>query len=214
MPINSVYVLEDHPQTLKQLCNAVEGDERLELIGRGSSLADAQLFLESDVHVDAVLADLGLPDGNGIDFIKQLQQLENKPKVLVITAFGDDHNVISAIEAGATGYLLKERQNTDIANAICSVLAGESPISPSIARHLLKRFQNHSAEPAPVDITAREIEVLQMIVKGFTFKEIAENMEISVNTISSHVQNIYEKMSVNSRSEAAFEAVQLGLVKL
>ena len=214
MPINSVYVLEDHPQTLKQLCDAVEGDERLELFGSGASLAEAQVFLESNTQVDAVLADLGLPDGNGIDFIKQLQQLKNKPKVLVITAFGDDRNVISAIEAGATGYLLKERQNTDIADAICSVLAGESPISPSIARHLLKRFQSSEAEPKSIDVTAREIEVLQMIVKGFTFKEIAENMEISVNTISSHVQNIYEKMSVNSRSEAAFEAVQLGLVKL
>ncbi len=214
MPASRIYVLEDHPQTLKQLCEAVEADGRLELVGSGSSLADARCFLDSNTNVDAVLADLGLPDGNGIEFIKQLQKLKSKPKVLVITAFGDDHNVISAIEAGATGYLLKERQNTDIADAICSVLAGESPISPSIARHLLKRFQSPETEPETIDVTAREIEVLQMIVKGFTFKEIAEYMEISVNTISSHVQNIYEKMSVNSRSEAAFEAVQQGLVKL
>ena len=212
--INRIYVLEDHPDTRRYLCSSIEDDPRLELIGEGASIEEAEAFVRSGVEVDAMLVDLGLPDGNGVDFIKSLQKLHKVPQIVVITAFADDKNVFSAIEAGANGYLLKEQQKGDIANSLFGVLNGESPISPSIARLLLSQYQSSKNQPAESKFTPREIEVLELTVKGFTFKEVAEMMCISINTVNSHIQNIYEKLSVNSRSQAVFEAVQLGIIKL
>ena len=211
-----VFVLEDHPGTRGQLLEAVRSEPRLAIAGEAATLAEASDWLSTSGDATVALVDIGLPDGNGIDFIRALAGLPSPPAVLVITAFGDEKVVVEAIEAGATGYLLKERDAAHITESILTVVEGGSPISPSIARHLLKRFrepvEEHKAEA--VTLTQREEEVLRQVVKGFSYKEIAENLDLSVHTVTSHIQHIYRKLSVRSRGEAVFEAIQLGLVDI
>jgi DNA-binding NarL/FixJ family response regulator len=123
--------------------------------------------------------------------------------------------VVAAIEAGARGYLLKDGSEAEIAEAILELKAGGSPISPQIARHLLRRFQE--PDPAPQtapSLTDREREILDLVVRGFTFSEIAKGLDISTHTVTTHVRHIYRKLEVRSRGEAVYEALSLGLVKL
>jgi DNA-binding NarL/FixJ family response regulator len=209
-----VFVVEDHPVTRRQLVGAVVDDLRLDLAGSAGSLAEATRWWQQGGRAAAALVDLGLPDGNGIDFIHLVAAGAAAPAILVITAFGDEKNVVSAIEAGATGYLLKERDPAHIADLIMTVLEGGSPVSPSIARHLLKRFREPMAGRTAVALTEREEEVLRLVVKGFSYKEIADGLGLSVHTVTSHIQHIYRKLSVRSRGEAVFEAIQMGLVDI
>jgi DNA-binding NarL/FixJ family response regulator len=137
----------------------------------------------------------------------------------VITIFGDEPHVVGALEAGALGYLLKDGTPEYIGASIVDMLAGGSPISPAIARHLLRRFRGDAparageAESVP-PLSEREGEVLRLIVKGFTYAEIAELLGVSAHTVTTHVRGIYRKLEVHSRSEAVYEALQLGLVKV
>ena len=208
----SVFILEDHDGTAKRLQEAIAGDQRLTLAGRANSLAGARSWWSSQTRSTAVLVDLGLPDGSGIDFIRQICTDHKPPVVLVITVFGDEKHVVSAIEAGAMGYLLKDSDPLQISDSICSVLAGGSPMSPSIARFLLKRFHVQEPEAPSIALTAREREVLQLVVKGYSYKELADSLSLSIHTVTSHIQHIYRKLAVRSRGEAVFEALQLGLV--
>ncbi|MGB1110908.1 MAG: LuxR C-terminal-related transcriptional regulator, partial [Gammaproteobacteria bacterium] len=134
-------------------------------------------------------------------------------EAMVITVFGDEKHVVDALAAGAGGYLLKDDSFTEIGAAIEQLLAGGAPISPAIARHLLKRFQPKPEPALPERLTNREQEILKSIAKGYTAKEIAELEGVTYYTVTTHVKNIYRKLAVNSRTEAIFEAIQLGLIQ-
>lgn len=208
-----VFVLEDDPETRRRLSADVVAHASLCLAGSAGSLAEAGDWWNGGGRADVALVDLGLPDGNGIDFIRTITAGDDAPAVLVITALGDEKHVITAIEAGAMGYLLKERGPDHVVDSILTVLDGGSPISPSIARHLLKRFRPEGKQQDPVStLTKREEEVLRLVIKGYSYKEIATALGLSFHTITSHVQHIYRKLSVRSRGEAVFEAIQLGLL--
>lgn len=170
---------------------------------------------------EVLLLDLGLPDGNGIELIKYIEGHGVRTGVIVMTAFGDERSILDAISAGAVGYLLKDEEHQAIETSIAQMLKGGSPISPSIARHLLKRFQGEQSLPkkklfrqqtGKMQLTTREFEVLQKISKGFTSKEISEMESLSYHTVTTHIRNIYKKLSVNSRAEALFEAYSMGLL--
>lgn len=212
----TVLVVEDHPVTLAQISQAIESDPRLELVGRVASVKAAQTWLAQNSAPDAALIDLGLPDGSGLQIIRALDP--NATQIIVTTVFADEKNVVDAIEAGAVGYLLKERDAKSLCQAIVDTLEGGSPISPGIARYLLKRFtsdsENQDPESPQIELTKRELEVLGFVIKGFSYQEIAEALTLSVHTVTSHIQNIYRKLAVTSRGEAVFEAVKLGIVKL
>jgi DNA-binding NarL/FixJ family response regulator len=213
-----VFVVEDHAATRGRLMAAIDSDPRLVAVGEADTIAGALLWFATHHDVDAALVDLDLPDGNGVDLIASIARSHPDVGVLVITVFGDEKHVVPAIEAGATGYLLKDRDETHVTASICEVLQGGSPISPSIARLLLNRFRTHRDVHAPiagrVTLTAREEEVLTMVVKGYSYQEIASSMGLSIHTITSHIQHIYRKLAVRSRGEAVFEAIQLGLVDI
>lgn len=168
---------------------------------------------------DVLLVDLGLPDGDGTDLIREIYLRGYSTDAMVITIFGDEKHVIRAIEAGATGYILKDGSNSYIADSIIQLKQGGSPISPPIARYLLNRFHSDQADIDKPEIsmphlTEREVEVLSQLSRGFNFAEIAEILSISPHTVTSHVKHIYRKLAVRSRSEAVFEAVQLGLIDI
>jgi len=209
-----IFILEDHEDTALRLQDAVSSDSRLSFVARARSIGEARQWRSEGGSADVVLVDLGLPDGSGVDFIREITGGKDQPVALVITVFGDEKHVVSAIEAGAMGYLLKDGTAIQIADAICSVLAGGSPMSPSIARFLLRRFQAPVPETPAVDLTTREKEVMQLVVKGYSYKELADSLGLSIHTVTSHIQNIYRKLAVRSRGEAVFEAIQMGLVDL
>jgi DNA-binding NarL/FixJ family response regulator len=215
-----VLLVEDDAPTRQRLTGAIRANPKLELVAAAGSCAEARAWLARGAP-DVLLTDLGLPDGNGIELIRELRQRHPGSLAMVITVFGDEGSVLSAIEAGASGYLLKDGTVEYVGRSLLELVAGGSPISPSIARHLLRRFQDPPAgvtpaAPAPPEhlLTQRELEVLRYIAKGFSFAEIAGLLAISAHTVTTHVRNIYRKLEVGSRGAAVYEAVQMGLLKL
>ncbi len=212
--MHQVLLLEDDPATRERLAGIVRGSPTLSLAGAFGEVKAALAWLASNEPPHVLLVDLQLPDGSGIELIRAAQRLAPQAEAMVISVFGDEAHVVSALEAGATGYLLKDASADEIATAITRLLAGESPISSAIARHLLRRFR---AAPASADavaspLTPREGEVLQLIAKGLSYQRIADALGMSPNTVTSHIKQIYRKLAVNSRGEAVFEAQQLGLL--
>jgi len=218
---HAVLLVEDDDNTRARLAGAVRAHPRLRLVAAAGCLAEARAELAKEVP-DVLLTDLGLPDGNGIELIRGLRRQGALTLAMVITIFGDEQHVVAAIEAGALGYLLKDGSPDYIGDSIMELVEGGSPISPPIARYLLKRLGSPPAVPPARDqpetdlphLSEREHEVLTLIVKGFSYAEAARLMSVSAHTVTTHVRNIYRKLEVHSRGEAVYEALQLGLVKL
>ena len=210
----SVLVVEDEPEFLRLYCEAITREPDFRLAGAVSTLSAAMALVEQAVP-DVLVVDLGLPDGNGADLIRRAVKRRPDCDALVLTVFGDDQHVIDAIEAGATGYLLKDSPVGELARCIRELRAGGAPISPSIARRLLARMRAPAEKPAAQvsPLTEREAEILQLVAKGLSFAEVGAALEISAHTVVAHVKKIYRKLSVHSRGEAVFEATQLGLLK-
>jgi len=209
--IHKVVIVEDDERILEHLANAVNGHKQLCLHAVASSVQEARVALAS--HPRVVLIDLGLPDGSGVDLISEFYDSTGKTEFMVITVFGDAEHIISALEAGATGYLTKETPMHKIAPAIMDLINGGAPISPAIARKMLARFQPVNVPGNEVSLTNRENEVLLLLARGFNHSETAAMLKISYHTLISHVKHIYKKLAVNSRAEAIHEATQLGLIK-
>ncbi len=216
MQQHGVLLAEDDAVTRTRLARVIDAHPRLRLIAAVGSAAAARRELARETPA-VLLTDIDLGDGSGIDLIREVRRKGDATAPMVITIFGDEQHVVAAIEAGALGYLLKDGDADYIGSSILEMLAGGSPISPPIARYLLRRFRpGETAAPQASDTPAlseREREVLNLIVKGFSYAEIAGVLAVSVTTVTSHVRNIYRKLDVHSRGEAVYEALQLGLVK-
>lgn len=218
MKTYSVLLVEDNPDTRQRLAQAINGHSSLNLTAAVATCEEAREAFNTS-SPDVLLTDLGLPDGNGRDLIREIKDKAANTEVMVITVFGDEKHVLSAIEAGASGYLLKDGSSDYIGDSIVQMVEGASPISPAIARHLLKRFRVEKpvAESIKADVpklTPRENEVLQYVAKGFSAAEVGNLLNLSAHTVTSHVKNIYGKLAVRSRSEAIYEAIQLGILNM
>lgn len=213
----TVLVVEDDDETRGYIADALGGEAGPYVVTTAATFAQSVELLEREPP-DVLLVDLGLPDGNGLELIQRSRRLSADTLALVISVFGDESSVIRAIEAGARGYLLKSEAPEDLRLCVHQLLAGGAPISPGIAAHVLRRFR----EPAPVpedgdeasDLTTRERQVLQLMVQGLTYKEAADTLGISRNTVASHIKHIYRKLEVDSRGEAVFEALSRGILKV
>jgi DNA-binding NarL/FixJ family response regulator len=213
----TVQLVEDDHHIRGRLVQAIDEHDGLQLMSQTGTLSEAAAALIDPPNI--FLVDLGLPDGDGTDLIRMAtSQSEGKTKSIVFSVFGDEKRVVRAIEAGASGYLLKDTELSSLVPSIIDMAHGHSPISPAIATHLLKRFHAPAAAAqvsAPViSLSAREIETLEYVAKGFSAREIAEMMGITYNTVVSHTRKIYRKLNVRSRTEAVFEAEQMGLIHL
>ena len=208
-----VLLVEDEASVHSHLAASIEAHPELCLAAQATDLAGGLDALAS-TRPDVLLTDLGLPDGNGLALIRQCDQ-EGGPLPLVITVFGDDTHVFDAIRSGALGYLLKSESSERVAQAILEVISGGSPLSPSVARRVLGELRPTGGGPSPdaPDLSPRELDVLRHIVKGFTYEEIARLLGISPTTVATHVRKVYRKLSAHSRSEATYEALQLGIVR-
>lgn len=228
MPATRVLIVEDEPEFLRRFSDAVVADPELQLFGAVASGAAAIALLDAQPP-DVMLVDLGLPDIDGVEVIRHAARRCPECDVLVVTMFGDDEHVVASIEAGATGYLLKDASSERIAAAIHELRGGGAPISPSIARRVLARFRvagggksslpqassaspRGSNPPAESPLTARETEILRMVAKGLSFETVGEVIGISPHTVVTHVKKIYRKLAVHSRGEAVYEASQMGLL--
>ena len=214
----SVLIVEDEPEFLQRFSEAVLADPGLRLLGAVATGAAAKTLLQVQPP-DVLLVDLGLPDMSGVEVIEFAARHCPQCDVVVITMFGDDGHVLPSLEAGATGYLLKDVGSSRIAASIHEVRAGGAPISPSIARRVLMRFRIAPVAPAEPPalsqaspLSERETEILRLVAKGFSFDTVGGLLEISPHTVVAHVKKIYRKLAVHSRGEAVYEAGQMGLL--
>ena len=209
-------MVEDDPRTRERLVHALARAPRLLSLAFAAATVGEMVDWLRDNSVDVLLVDLGLPDGSGLEVIRQCRRLSPATEVMVITMFGDEANMMSAFEAGARGYLLKDGTEDDLAQHVLSLSAGGSPMTPIIARQLLARLSPRSAgqgSAVPVDIlTVREQDILAKLARGYTYAEAAELLGIAPSTVQSHVKNIYSKLAVHTKAEAIFEARQMGLL--
>ena len=209
----STLLVEDDGATRAYLLDALNRIASLQPVNFAVDVASGMRALER-YRPKLLLVDLGLPDGEGTQLIAMAAKMEPRPEVLVISSLGDESHVVRALEAGASGYLLKDETPEAIGVAALKVLDGESPISPAIAVHLLKRFRPVAA-PTPQDhpLSDREVDILKLIAKGLRHDEVADTLGLRYSTVVSYVRDIYRKLAVHSRTEALFEARQLGLLR-
>ena len=214
-----VLLVEDDDETRARIAGAIRAEPRLVLSGVAASCAEARAVL-SVSPPDVLVTDLGLPDGHGAELIREARAVRPATEALVITVFGDERSVVAALEAGAAGYLLKDGTDAELARPILQLVDGGSPISPAIARHLLRHFQRQAGAPAsarPPDgapaLSAREREVLELLARGFRVGEIGERLGISAHTVTTHVRHLYGKLEVRSRGEAIYAAMRHGLLR-
>ena len=202
-------IVEDHETTRASLVAKVSMDPTLEVVADVGTLVEAKRRY-ADLAPDVLLVDLELPDGTGINLIEQTGE---DTHTLVISVFGDEKRVVSAIRAGAKGYLLKDDDAREVSVAIHQLLNGESPISPAIARHLISHFQQRAANQTDISLSSREQDVLRLASKGYTYAEIADLMNVSANTVGTYTKRIYTKLEVNSKAAAVYEARRMGLME-
>jgi DNA-binding NarL/FixJ family response regulator len=212
----SVLLVEDDAPTSWRLQDALAkaGFQ----VTTAATLTEARACL-ARVGPRVLLTDLQLPDGHGVELIRETRERFPETEIMVISILGDEESVISAIMVGATGYLLKDAFPTDIAATVRELVAGHSPISASIARFIVRRTQsNPERSPGPplntARLTPREIDILWGIAKGFSYAEIAGHLGLSRQTVPGHIKSIYRKLEVHTRGEAVFEALQQGLIRL
>jgi DNA-binding NarL/FixJ family response regulator len=218
-PATSVALVEDDRATRERLAYSVRAQSSLRLVAEYGSGAEALAGLASRAP-DVLLVDLGLPDMSGLELIRFAAARYPECDILVISIFGDEANVLAALEAGARGYLLKGSLQHDIAFDIRDIRNGGSPLSPVIARQMLKRLRMPGREPLPrssggdeTTLTPREGEILNAISRGFSYAETAQMLGLSVGTVHSFLKRIYRKLAVHSKTEAVFEASRLGLIR-
>jgi DNA-binding NarL/FixJ family response regulator len=214
----SVLIIEDDPTFRDAFADAINKTADLQLAGVAEDLPEGLHMLEQTTP-NVLLVDIGLPSGSGIELIRKAHRTLPACDVMVITVFGDERHVLECIEAGATGYLLKGSKDLEVISQIRSLREGGSPISPAIARQLLVRFNADKAQrerslatDKPV-LSAQERTVLEMSAKGYSYEETARLLNLSPRTIETYVKRIYRKLQVHSKSEAVYEARNLGLLR-
>ncbi|MFO1227847.1 response regulator [Roseateles sp.] len=215
--MNHILLLEDIPEIrawLKALVKQVFANAH---VTECSRVQDALAAVNTERFTLALL-DLGLPDGSGVDVVTALREKQPEVQSVIVTIHDDDEHLFPALQAGAFGYLLKEQSRELLVEQLQRMSQGEPPLSPSIARKVIAYFAAHAKPQASsaallheVSLTERESEVLLRVAKGFTLPEIGVQLGLSRHTIADYVKQIYRKLNVSSRAEAALEAQRLGL---
>lgn len=207
----TVLLAEDHTVVREGTREMLERDPDISVIGEAADGATA-IALAAELEPDVVLLDLGLPILNGIQAARRIRDLPRPPRVLMLSAYDDDDYVLAAIEAGASGYLLKTAHLKDVVAAIRAVALGEVVLHPGIARRLIVR-ESHPGPGSDV-LSARELQILRHAARGARTKEIAQLLSLSSRTVEAHFTSIFNKLGVSSRSEAILHAASRGWLVL
>jgi DNA-binding NarL/FixJ family response regulator len=201
-------IADDHPVVRDGLSGMFAHDPDFEVLGEAADGAEA-LALAKELRPDVILMDLRMPGMDGLTAITELAKQGSAARVLVLTTYDTDTYVVPAIEAGATGYLLKDAPRDELLRAVRAAAAGESVLSPTVASRLVSRVRTPEAGP----LTQREIEVLELVAAGNTNRETAVRLFISEATVKSHLLNLYLKLGVNDRAAAVAEGFKRGLLR-
>jgi DNA-binding NarL/FixJ family response regulator len=215
-----VMIVEDDRETRDRFAQVLSRDLRTAVVAQAPNGQDAISKLV-EITPDVLLVDLGLPDMHGTEVIQQARRLHPESDIMVITLFGDEANVLASIESGATGYILKDCSDAQLVDRVLELRAGGAPMSPAIARMVLHRMQHRGLADTSSStgggehalLTSREIEVLGLLARGYLYAEIAERLEISLNTVASHIKNSYRKLAVHTGAAAVTRAAELGLLR-
>ena len=215
--MKTILLLEDLPEIRAWLRKLVLQVFPGAAISESARVHDAVELVKS-TKFDLALVDLGLPDGSGVAVVTRLRDTQPETQSVVVTIHDDDEHLFPALQAGAFGYILKEQAGELIVEQLQRIAQGEPPLSPSIARRVMAYFTEkakpQAANPMPhVSLTDRESEVLLRVAKGYTLPEIGVQLGLSRHTIADYVKQIYRKLNVSSRAEAALEAQRLGLFR-
>lgn len=203
--MTKIAIIEDNAQYRTAISIILQLDEGVRLVHKLEDATEMMERLEEELP-DVVLMDIDLPFMSGIEGVWRLKKRWPDIKVIMLTVFEDDEKIFGAIRAGANGYLLKKDSPQKILSAIQSVMQGESPMNGMIAAKMLDYFQRQGKRESQLDdynLTSREKDILQLLIRGNSYKEIASALRISVETLNSHIKNIYRKLDVHSRSELA-----------
>lgn len=214
-----VIFVENDPNVRLRLQRAISGLADIHEIGSAATYREADALV-SQFKFQMLIVDLDLPDGFGLDLIRRTAANMPEVDIMVLANANDDPHVVSAIESGATGYVLKTEIENSLVSAIRLLAAGGSPVSPEVAKSVLRAlrtYTTHTIEKTttpiqPNPLSERETEILQLLAKGMSFNEIGDILTISPHTVTAHIKKIYRKLQVHSRGEAVYEAAQMGLI--
>jgi DNA-binding NarL/FixJ family response regulator len=200
-------IVDDHPVVRDGLRGMFDGDPEFEVIGEAADGTEA-VTTALAARPDVILMDLRMPGTDGVTAIRTLAERGCPARVLVLTTYDTDNDVLPAIEAGATGYLLKDAPREELYRAVRAAARGQATLSPSVATRLVGRIRQPAREP----LSARELELLRLVAKGTTNREAARELFISEATVKTHLLHIFEKLGVNDRAAAVGEAYRRGLL--
>jgi NarL family two-component system response regulator LiaR len=209
-----ILVADDHAIVREGLRALINGKLDMELVGEAGNGEEAVLRARS-LQPDVILMDLVMPRKSGFEAIQEIRRENGRARILVLTSFGDDDRVVSAIKAGALGYLLKDSSPQELTDAIRCVYRGEPSLHPTVARTLFLRCsQDRSPRPDASTLSEREIEVLKLVARGLSNRDIAADLDIAEGTVRFHVGNILSKLGLENRAQAVLYALREGLASL
>lgn len=210
--LNNIWIVEDHPAAAQALAAAARTAYADAAIAGDARIGDALQRLAGGYAPDLALIDLDLPDGSGVDVLEALRRQCPACSTVVATIYDDDAHLFPALRAGARGYLLKDEPAARMSEALRGILRGEPPLSPSIARRLLRVFEAPPASNDEQELSPRERETLILIAKGYHLPDVAQSLGVTRSTAATYIKTVYRKLAVTSRAEATLEASRRGLV--
>lgn len=214
-----VLIVDDHQVVREGLATVLKGKQDIEVVGLAKDGVDA-VEKARTLLPDVVLMDISMPNMNGVEATRQIKQETPHIGIVVLTMYEEEDYIFQLVQAGATGYLLKDADSAQIAKAIRAVSQGESLIHPSVANKILTEFsllvegKSRKTAKGEHNLTEREITVLRLVAEGKTNKEIANDLDLSEKTVKNHVRNIFHKLHVYGRTQAAIHALRKGLISL
>ena len=204
-----ILITDDHPVVREGLSGMLAGQSDFEVIGLAAD-GDTAVKMHGSLAPDVTLMDLRMPGLDGVGAIKAIKAQQPSSRIIVLTTYDSDADILRAIEAGATGYLLKDAPREELFRAIRAAARGDSVLAPAVAARLMTRMR----APAEENLSAREIEVLQLVAKGASNKEISKSLHISTATVKTHLIHIYGKLGVDDRTAAVTTALETGIITL